>query len=342
MKTAPHRPVGLSKGLGMLGRFLGVGQPARCSELTGVRRTRSRRLSQFEQLEQRTLLTIVPGFDYHLVSADWFGAVAEAPAPAGAVEVGESLDAFGAATSAATACSRWIVRFLPEALSNVQTPAETAALLSGAVSFRVVRGLGLPGQVLIESAAAIADAEAALRQNRFLVYFERDAILRSQELQNIPNDEHFAKQMGLNNEAVSPPNDSDIDAPEAWTISTGSRAIVVGVVDSGIDYTHPDLYLNIWINPGEIPAGVQDADGDGLITFRDLNEPLNAAFVADHNGNTYIDAQDLLGDARWNSLILEWVTSVSSSNSASSWVIRSRCFIPESVTLVRFSDNRSS
>ena len=93
-------------------------------------------------------------------------------------------------------------------------------------------------------------------------------------------------------------------AGEAWTAGfTGTMKTVVGVVDSGIDYTHADLYLNIWLNQGEIPtsfkAQLKDIDGDRLITFRDLNNAGNSAFVADKNGNGRIDAGDLLNDTRW-------------------------------------------
>ena len=93
-------------------------------------------------------------------------------------------------------------------------------------------------------------------------------------------------------------------AGEAWMAGhTGTMKTVVGVVDTGIDYTHADLYLNIWLNQGEIPksfrAQLRDIDGDRLITFRDLNSTANAAFVSDRNGNGRIDAGDLLRDTRW-------------------------------------------
>ncbi len=93
-------------------------------------------------------------------------------------------------------------------------------------------------------------------------------------------------------------------AGEAWTAGyTGNMKTVVGVVDTGIDYTHVDLYLNVWLNQGEIPtsfrAQLRDMDSDGLITFRDLNNAANSAFVSDRNSNGRIDAGDLLRDTRW-------------------------------------------
>ena len=56
-----------------------------------------------------------------------------------------------------------------------------------------------------------------------------------------------------------------IHAPSAWTISTGSQQVVVANIDTGVNYTHPDLAQNMWRNPGEIGANGIDDDANGYV-----------------------------------------------------------------------------
>ena len=80
-----------------------------------------------------------------------------------------------------------------------------------------------------------------------------------------PNDPLFGNLWGLHNTGQTGGlYDADVDAPEGWDLSTGSPGVVVCVIDSGVDYTHPDLAPNMWTNPGEVVNGVDD-DGNGYV-----------------------------------------------------------------------------
>jgi subtilisin family serine protease len=88
------------------------------------------------------------------------------------------------------------------------------------------------------------------------------------ELAATPNDTYYSSLWGMHNTGqtiggVAGTVDADIDAPEAWCVSKGSSSIVVAVIDSGIDYNHPDLAANVWINPGETAGDGIDNDGNG-------------------------------------------------------------------------------
>lgn len=95
-------------------------------------------------------------------------------------------------------------------------------------------------------------------------YVEPDYLV---EAAKIPNDPLFINQYALNNSGQTGGSiDADIDAVEAWEISdTNHKEIIIGILDSGIDYLHPDLTDNIWKNPGEIPENGIDDDHNGFI-----------------------------------------------------------------------------
>ena len=81
-----------------------------------------------------------------------------------------------------------------------------------------------------------------------------------------PNEPAFNLLWGMNNTGQTRGTpDADIKAPQAWDLSTGSATVVVMVIDTGVDYTHPDLAANIWINPGEIAGNGVDDDGNGYV-----------------------------------------------------------------------------
>jgi len=56
-----------------------------------------------------------------------------------------------------------------------------------------------------------------------------------------------------------------VRAPEVWAQGYTGRGIVVAVVDSGVDYTHPALQNSIWVNPREIPGDGIDNDNNGFV-----------------------------------------------------------------------------
>src|SRR3989441_4558242 len=153
-----------------------------------------------------------------------------------------------------------LVRFKASAL-----PADQAlvhALVGAHVykSFRSVEGLQA---VRIPPGMRVKDAIEFYRRRPDVLYAEPNWIV---DAQVVPSDPSFSSLWGLNNTGQSGGiPDADIDAPEAWDITTGSSDVVVAVIDTGIDYTHPDLSANMFRNELDCNSNGIDDDGNGQV-----------------------------------------------------------------------------
>jgi subtilisin family serine protease len=128
---------------------------------------------------------------------------------------------------------------------------------------KVVKSFRSSPTVLIRLSAAENAAEfgtmiSALENHPAVRSMEANTVIR---LLTAPNDDRFGELYALNNAGQTGGTaGSDIGAVKAWDITTGSKAVLVGVIDTGIDYTHPDIAANVWANPGETGVDTQGRD----------------------------------------------------------------------------------
>lgn len=119
----------------------------------------------------------------------------------------------------------------------------------------------------------VEQAVAVLTGDPNVEYAEPDYLARPART---PSDPEYAGQWAL----------PQINAPAAWDATTGSPAIVLAIVDSGVDMAHPEFGGRLWVNPGEIPGNGIDDDLNGKID--DINGwsvVKNSGDLADLNGH---------------------------------------------------------
>lgn len=115
--------------------------------------------------------------------------------------------------------------------------------------------------VKLRKGITVEEAIQEYAQDPNVEYAEPNFIYTAEAL---PDESRFSELWGMYNtgQTGGTPG-ADIHAGAAWDITTGSRDVVVAVIDTGIDYNHPDLAPNIWKNPGETAGNLIDDDGNG-------------------------------------------------------------------------------
>jgi subtilisin family serine protease len=150
-----------------------------------------------------------------------------------------------------------IVKFLDSASKA------TVAAAAGQMIKSFAGGEERVQHVKLNKGETVEDALERYRHSPAIEYAEPNYL---HQLAAIPNDTRFTSLWGLHNTGQNGGTaDVDIDAPEAWDITTGSSNVIIAVIDSGIAYDHPDLAANMWRNPGETPNDGIDNDGNGLV-----------------------------------------------------------------------------
>jgi len=142
------------------------------------------------------------------------------------------------------------------------------------------------------------EAVADLGRDPSVEYAEPNLVVHA--LESFPNDPDFNLLWGLyNSDQSNGSGGADIDAPTAWDTTTGSAEVVVAVIDTGIDYAHPDLAPNIWVNTDEIPQNGIDDDDNGLVDdvygydfYNDDADPRDDNFHGTHCAGTIGAAGD--------------------------------------------------
>jgi subtilisin family serine protease len=174
-----------------------------------------------------------------------------------------------------------LVKFKSPAAARI---APAAAALAGARVKHRFTQLGweliaLPPTLTVPEALALyrAQAEVAFAEPNYRYELDpplrgagRDAFHRVPPLKSRSGDAVARVPTGVGSVTPNDPRFGDlwglekIGAPQAWQRTTGG-GVVVGVVDTGIDYRHPDLAANVWSNPGEIPGNAKDDDHNGFV-----------------------------------------------------------------------------
>ena len=166
-------------------------------------------------------------------------------------------------TSFAQNTEEWIVRFASE--SNINDFEKD--FKKSVPSFKFLKTVSANSNMYLYECSKDENAKSYLLRSDQVLNFQLNKKI---SLRNTPNDPSFNEQWQFINGGSSGWIDADIDALEAWNITTGGTTynndtIVVAVIDGGINLDHEDLKNNLWRNKEEIPNNNFDDDLNGYI-----------------------------------------------------------------------------
>ncbi len=158
-------------------------------------------------------------------------------------------------------------------------------------------------KMAIDSEDSVEETMAALQSLDEVEYVEPDYWIKPDLSEFLPDDPRFNDLWGLRNlgQTGGTPG-ADISATRAWAKTLGSPEIIVGVIDTGVDYSHPDLRDNMWVNTKEIPNNGFDDDGNGWVddvygidAFANDGDPRDEGGHGTHVAGTIAAADDNVG-----------------------------------------------
>jgi subtilisin family serine protease len=195
-------------------------------------------------------------------------------------------------------------------------------------------------QLLAVPNGSVTSALKSLRGGGGTRFAEPDYLM-SESGATVPNDPSFGLQWAFRNtgqsvNGITGSAGADERATAAWSVSTGSRSIVIAEVDTGVDYNHPDLAANIWSNPGGINGC--DAGTHGYNVLTSLCDPMDDETTFGGHGTHVAGILGAVGNngagvsgVNWAATILpvKWLDSAGNGStsgllSALDWVLKAK------------------